>query len=381
MKNFHHLLESIQHTHQHLQDAASKAVNRMLTLRNWLIGYYIVEFEQKGEDRGRYGERLLAKLSEKLNEEGFSNRNLRLYRQLYLFYPQIGQIIQPYMPAQIWQSLIAKSLINDNQLVGIWQSVIAESAEVNTLQLQPQKLLERLSYTHLAQLLTISDPLKRTFYEIETIKSNWSVRELKRQINSLYFERMGLSADKQKLSRMVQEATATTAALPADFIKNMYTFEFLNLPQKALITESDLEQGLLDHLQEFLMEMGHGFCLESRQKRVLIGDEFFFIDLVFYHRILKCHVLVELKTDTFNHVDAGQLNTYLNCYKREVMRPGDNPPIGILMVTNKNDALVQYATAGMDHALFVSQYSIQLPSREELEAFIRSIIIELPAAT
>nr|WP_223816028.1 PDDEXK nuclease domain-containing protein [Adhaeribacter rhizoryzae] len=166
--------------------------------------------------------------------------------------------------------------------------------------------------------------------------------------------------------------TNNTPAQPADFIKNTYAFEFLGLPQKALVTENDLEQALLDHLQEFLLELGHGFCLEGRQKRILIGDEYFFIDLVFYHLILKCHVLIELKIADFNHVNAGQLNTYLNYYKAEVMRPDDQPPVGILLVTHKNDALVQYATAGLDNQLFVSKYLVQLPSKEQLENFIRN---------
>ncbi|GAA0554185.1 PDDEXK nuclease domain-containing protein [Chitinophaga japonensis] len=375
--NFDLLLHSIEHTHQHLQETAAKAVNRLLTIRNWMIGYYIVEYEQKGEDRAKYGERLLEKIAGRLNKSSFSHRNLHLYRQFYLTYTHIGEVIQQYIPTQIWQSLIAKLSLTENQLLAIRQPVTDE-LDSNYLAVPPDKLVSKLSFTHIVQLLTIPDPLQRTFYELETIKCNWTVRELKRQINSLYFERMGLSKDKEKLQRMIRDITDNPLQ-PADFIKNVYTFEFLELPQQALVTETSLELALLNHLQDFLLEMGHGFCLEGRQKRILIGDEHFFIDLVFYHRILKCHVLVELKVDAFNHINAGQLNTYLNFYKAEMMQPDDNPPVGILMVTNKNDALVEYATAGMDQAVFVSRYAVKLPSKETLERFIRRELRLAPA--
>lgn len=371
--NFDLLLDSIKSTHLQLQDSAAKAVNKLLTVRNWLIGYYIVEYEQKGEDRARYGEKLLSKLDMALKEIGltdFSERRLREYRLFYQIYPQIRQSATAILSTStIRQSLTAKLLPTENQILTIGQTV-PDQFILADLQVPPEKLISKLSYTQLTLLLSISDPLKRTFYEIETIKGNWSVRELKRQINSLYFERMGMSQDKEKLARLVKESVEAPAR-PSDYIKNIYTFEFLGLPQIGLVEESNLEQAMLDHLQGFLLEMGHGFCLEGRQKRILIGDEYFFVDLVFYHRILKCHVLVELKVEDFNHINAGQLNTYLNYFKAEVMRPDDNPPVGILLVTNKNDALVQYATAGMDNALFVSRYMVELPSKEQLEDFIR----------
>lgn len=256
----------------------------------------------------------------------------------------------------------------DNQIFEIGQSVTDQFA--TDLRVPSDKLLNRLSFSHIALLLTIPEPLKRVFYELETIKGNWSVRELKRQIDTLYFERMGLAIDKEKLQRLVQEASMPMQ--PSDLIKNIYAFEFLGLPDKTLPSESDLEQGLLDNLQDFLLEMGHGFCFESRQKRILIGDEYFFIDLIFYHRILKCHVLVELKVGAYKHVGVVELNTYLNYWKDMMMMPDDNPPVGILLVTNKSEALVQYATAGMDQSLFVSRYAVKLPSQEILEFFIRN---------
>lgn len=367
--NFNLLLDSIKNTHLQLQDSAAKAVNKLLTVRNWLIGYYIVEYEQKGEDRAQYGERLLDSIVKGLPDLKLSPTSLRLCRQFYQYYPQIHQTLSDEFRSQIRQTPSAQLLLPENLRFPIMQTASAESLPPN-LQVPPEKLISRLSFSHITLLLTVDDPLKRTFYEIEAIKGNWSVRELKRQINSLYFERMGMSQDKEKLARLVKESVETPAR-PSDYIKNIYTFEFLGLPQIGLVEESDLEQAMLDHLQGFLLEMGHGFCLEGRQKRILIGDEYFFVDLVFYHRILKCHVLVELKVEEFNHINAGQLNTYLNYFKAEVMRPDDNPPVGILLVTNKNDALVQYATAGMDNALFVSRYMVELPSKEQLENFIR----------
>lgn len=370
MINFSLLLNSIKSIHLQLQDSAAKAVNKLLTIRNWLIGYYIVEYEQNGEDRAQYGEKLLENIVLNLPNMGFSKTNLKLFRQFYLTYPQISQSVTDLLKTRIGQSATDQLLLLENQLFTVVQSPVAQSLPLD-LMVPPDKLIGRLSFTHIVQLLTISDPLKRTFYEVEAMKGNWSVRELKRQINSLYFERMGLSQDKDKLSRLVKE-TVELPMQPTDFIKNMYTFEFLGLPQKALVEETDLEQGLLDHLQEFILEMGNGFCLEGRQKRILIGDEYFFIDLVFYHRILKCHVLVELKIEEFKHANISQLVTYLNYYKAEIMRNDDNLPVGILLVTNKNDALVQYATAGMDNTVFVSKYLVELPSKEQLENFVRN---------
>ena len=369
MTNFNLLLNGIKSIHLQLQDSAAKAVNKLLTIRNWLIGYYIVEYEQNGEDRAQYGEKLLENIVLNLPNLGFSKTNLKLFRQFYLTYSQISQPVAGFLKTRIGQSLTDQLLIIECPSLTIVQSPAAQSLPLD-LMVPPDKLISRLSFTHIVQLLTISDPLKRTFYEVESMKGNWSVRELKRQINSLYFERMGLSQDKEKLSRLVKE-TVESPAQPADFIKNMYTFEFLGLPQKALVEETDLEQGLLDHLQEFILEMGNGFCLEGRQKRILMGDEYFFIDLVFYHSILKCHVLVELKVEEFKHANISQLVTYLNYYKAGIVRSDDNPPVGILLVTNKNDALVQYATAGMDNNLFVSKYLVELPSKQQLENFVK----------
>lgn len=186
----------------------------------------------------------------------------------------------------------------------------------------------------------------------------------------MYFERSGLSNHPEKLRELVQQKTFPQE--PKDIIKNIYAFEFLDISTLSIVEESDLETALLDHLQQFIIELGNGFCLEARQKRILIGETYYFIDLVFYHRILKCHVLLELKIGAFEHADIGQLNTYLNFYKHEVCEGSDNPPVGILLVAEKDHALVKYATAGMDESLFVQKYLVQLPSKAKLEKYIES---------
>lgn len=248
------------------------------------------------------------------------------------------------------------------------KSLLSTKSEIDLHQLNGSVLVSKLSFTHFVELIKIGDILKRTFYELECIKGIRSVRELKRQINSLYFERSGLSTKPEILSQITQQKVEK--AKPSEIVKSVYAFEFLGLKAKDAVEENDLETALLDHLQEFMMEMAHGFCLEARQKKVLIGDDYFYIDLVFYHRILKCHVLVELKVEDFNHYNIGQLNTYVNYYKANVMQADDNPTVGILLVTNKNTALVEYATMGMDNHLFVSKYLLELPKKELLEAFI-----------
>lgn len=210
--------------------------------------------------------------------------------------------------------------------------------------------------------------MKRRFYERLILKMQPTVKELKRQINTLYYERSEISKKPDMLSKMVEQTAETIAA--KDIIKSPFTFEFLGLKAKDVVYESDLERSLLEHLESFLLEMGHGFCFEAKQKRILIGGEYFFIDLVFYHRILKCHVLVELKVDDAKHEHIGQLKTYVNYYKKEMMQKDDNPPVGLLLVTNQNKALVEYAIADSDQQLFVSKYLLELPSEEELIAEI-----------
>lgn len=371
MKDFRILVENISIAHKQLQQQAANSVNQALTIRNWLIGYYIVEYEQNGLDRAEYGSKLIPKLAAEFkNIKGLDERSLRNFRRFYSLYPQIKQSLNAIFENDKIRGTLPP-VLKQLTIQGTASPELQKQLEPDSgsgISVPPERIITRLSYSHLELLLKVDDKLKRTFYEIECIKGIWSVRELKRQIASLYYERSGLSAKPEKLSEIVQEKTLTQKA--TDIIKNIYAFEFLDLKIKDVVEESDLETALLDHLQEFIIEMGNGFCFEARQKRILIGEKYYFIDLAFYHRILKCHVLVDLKIGEFDHGDIGQLNTYLNYYKDEIIETNDNAPVGILLVADKDHALVKYATAGMDKNLFVQRYLIQLPSKEQLEKYI-----------
>lgn len=372
------LIGKIQQVDNNLVDQANKAVNQLLTIRNWLIGYYIVEFEQDGTERAKYGDQLIKTLAKKLKEadvKGMSYRNLSLFREFYNTFPEIVQTVSALLKNNSLEIMQTPSARLENK--ESTQLFIPKEIEVSpTAESQDptfilsQKMIKALSFSHIALLIPIADELKRSFYIIEAIKGTWSVRELKRQMNSLLFERSGISKTPELLLKKKDALPDSSSRL----VKDIYTFEFLGLPIKEAVEESDLETALLDNLRAFILELGNGFCLEARQKRILIGNEYFFIDLVFYHRILKCHVLLELKVDGFDHGHASQLNTYLNYYKKEVQEKNDNDPIGILLVTDKNKTLVEYATAGMDKNLFVSKYLLQLPSIEKLKRFINQEI-------
>ena len=227
-------------------------------------------------------------------------------------------------------------------------------------------IIERLSFSHLCEIMTQKDPLARFFYETECIKGTWSVKELRRQISTNLYFRSGVSKDPKKLLASIKPKTTS----PVMTIRQPFTFEFLGLQAKDVITEGDLEDALITHLQDFLLELGKGFCFEARQKRMVIDDEYYFADLVFYNRILHCSVIVELKNDEFRHEYLGQLNAYVSYYKENEMHEGDNPPVGILLCTRKGKKMVEYAIAGMDNNLFVSTYMLQLPDRATLERFL-----------
>lgn len=230
-------------------------------------------------------------------------------------------------------------------------------------------LFKRISFSHFSELIRLEDPLKRLFYEVECLKGTWSLKELKRQVGSMLYERTGLSNNKEKLLESVH--SNSSCSVWTDIIRDPYIFEFVGLGSTEVLPEKDLEQGLLDHLLHFLLELGKGFCFESRQKRVLIDHEHYYIDLVFYHRLLHCNVLIDLKTERFHHSHAGQLNMYLEYFKKYEMSTGDNPPVGILLCTGKDKEHVEFATAGMDDQLFVANYLVALPDKEELECFIK----------
>jgi len=355
--NFSELVNQICQAHEALKGYALRAINVSLTVRNWLFGFYIVEYEQNGEDRAKYGERLLDNLSKSLSNKGLKNisaAELSRFRQFYYVYPQI------------FGTLSQKRLNLPEQILGTMSQEL-QSVE-NQLSVEPIKLLTNLSFSHFSELLKIDEPLKRTFYEVESIKGTWSVRELRRQINSLFYERAGISQKPEKLIEIVQNSTEKQNF--EEIVKSPFIFELLGLKAKDVVLESDLEQAIMDNLQNFLLEFGTGFCFEARQKKILIEDEYFPIDLVFYHRILHCHVLIEIKVDEFKHKYIGQLNAYLDHYKRNEMHDGDNLPVGILLVTNKNSTLVEYAKGSMDNQLFVSKYLLELPNKEELMKII-----------
>ncbi len=298
--NFAKLAKIIDSIHHHFFQKSVKAININLTIRNWLFGWYIVEYEQNGEDRAKYGKNLISILSKNISIKGISTTSLKLSRQFYLTYPQISQTV---------------------------------SDKSSDYPIEPKVLLDHLSFSHFTELVKISDNYKRKFYEFECIKSIWSVRELQRQINSLYFERTGLSRDKKEL--ILENRQKSIQQKTKEIIKDPILFEFLGLDKYQKLHESDLENELISNLQSFIMKMGNGFCFEARQKRIIIGGEYFYIDLVFYHRILKCHILIELKVDNFKHEYLGQLNSYVAYFKKMITEKENNPPVGILLCTNK----------------------------------------------
>lgn len=363
---FEGLVASICHAHSAMVQRATKAVNVSLTLRNWAMGLHIAEFELQGADRARYGDGVVPALSKVLVSRklpNVSHRQLYAYLAFYRAYPQIVR------------SVTAQS--SNLCEPGVAASKVRSVTALSTSQPGPDAdtLLTELSYTHFERLVELSDAKKRSFYETETLRGHWSVRELKRQIDTQYFERNALSTNKD-LAGKHANATAEQQATQL-VIRDPYVFEFLGLKSSEVVSEGDLENALLEKLQDFLLELGHGFCFEAKQKRLLIGGEHFFVDLVFYHRILKCHVLIELKNDSFKHEHLGQLNSYVSYYKANQMQAGDQPPIGILLCTRKNHELVQYALADMNNNLFVSRYQMELPVKEEIAAFLHRALEEL----
>jgi len=370
--DFTALVDTIRRVHEECAVAVNRTVNTTLTLRNWVIGFYIVEYEMRGTDRAKYGEGVITALADALVIRGIprcDRRELYRYRLFHLAYPQIVETLSPLLPpnSEIVRLVCGQSSSATDEAAAPLSIVETVSPQ---LALSGRNLVDSLSFSHFAELIDIEDPLKRAFYEIECIRGNWSVRALKRQIATLYYERSGLSLDKEKLADMAH--SAAEKAEPKLAIRDPYIFEFLGLKASEAVSESNLEAALLDNLHEFLMELGHGFCLEARQKSIVIGKTRGFVDLVFYHRILKCHVLVELKVDKFTHEHIGQLNTYVSWYRKHMMTDGDNPPVGLLLCTQKDHTLVEYAIANMDNSLFVSKYQLELPKKEELELFLQT---------
>ena len=264
------------------------------------------------------------------------DRSLRQYRQFYLTYPQI------------WQTASAKFNLPPIDVAPLTDTGQTNNADYNLPPLDPALLLDRLTYSHFVESLKVDDPLSRRFYEVEALKNNWKVHQLSRAVTTLLAERTSLSTDKAAVIARIQE---NQPAGLEDLIRNPYLLEFLGLQEKPEYSENDLETAIIDHLQDFLLEPGRGFCFEARQKRISFGNRHYRIDLVFYHRILKCHVLVDLKIGEFDHADAGQMTVYLNYYKANEMSTGDNPPVGIILCASKDNSLVEYATSGQSNGL------------------------------
>ncbi|WP_336702867.1 PDDEXK nuclease domain-containing protein [Chryseobacterium indologenes] len=321
------LLDSIGSAIEVARQNAVKAVNTELVKANWEIGRHIVEYEQHGEERAEYGSNLLATLSKDLRQrygKGFGRRNILDMRRFYLAY-------------QKWQAVPAK-----------------------------------LSWTHLVTLLGISDDTARKFYEKQAVLENWGYRELERQINSSLFERLALSKDKKGVLQLAEKGHIVTDSTEA--IKDPYVLDFLKLPQSHRVTEKALEQKIIDNLQMFLLELGKGFTFVGRQYKISLRNRHFYIDLVFYHRILKCFVLIDLKIKQVEHNDIGQMNLYLNYFKSEENVVDDNEPIGIILSAEKDEVLVEYATGGISNKIFVSKYQLYLPDKKELQQKVQAIM-------
>lgn len=365
--NFKDLGTNIKKAHEILQIQAGKAVNSYLTARNWIIGFYIVEFQQNGKDRANYGDNLISDLAKEINIKGLSTTNLKLSRQFYTTYPQLNQVVSDFLSNQ---QLALPINIANSQSVTDQLDIKKSQSPTDQLQIEPKVFLNNISFTHIAELLKIEEPLKRLFYEIQIIKNNLSVKELKRQIEPLLFDRTGLSTNKEKLLKITKGQVSDLKA--EDIIKDPYFFEFLGLKHTDVYTETKLEQALLNHLQEFLLELGKGFCFVGRQYKFRIDDEYYKADLVFYHRFLKCHVIIELKNRAFQHSDSSQMQLYLNYFKENEMVAEENPPIGILLCTEKKETLVRYTTTGIDNTIFVSKYKIGLPSEQEIKSLIEN---------
>lgn len=326
---YEHLLASVGRILAEARTKAFTQINTLLVKTYWETGKVIVEFEQEGEEKAEYGSSLLERLSKDLKlryGRGFSRRNVLDMRRFYIKYRK-------------------------------WQTVSAE-----------------LSWSHYLELLSIDDDLERGFYQKQCSGEKWSVRELARQIESALFQRLALSKDKKGVLELAKRGQVVSVA--EDIVKNPYILEFLNLEHRDKITERELEQRIIDNLQLFLLELGKGFAFISRQYRISLGNKHFYVDLVFYHRILKCFVLIDLKIGEVSHQDLGQMNLYLNYFSKEENSPEDNSPIGIVLSARKNDIEVEYALGGITNKLFVSRYKLYLPDKRELEEKIRKVLKE-----
>lgn len=339
---------------QHIGTAIESGRERMLSLLNeqmlltyWSVGQYIVEYEQAGNERAEYGSALLAQLSADLSTrfgKGFSRSNIQMMRQFYLLYPKFRGLVSGKRQTS------GKSSGPKRQTSG------------------------KLSWSHYCELMSIENAKARSFYEKQCVQDGWSVRELKRQTASALYERLALSKDKKGLQKLSQKGHQITKA--EDLIKDPYVFEFLGFSSSRRMSEKGLEKKLIDNLQHFLLELDKGFSFVARQFKITLDNKHYYIDLVFYHRILKCFVLIDLKISKVKHQDIGQMNLYLNYFREEENTEGDKEPIGIIIAADKNDLLVQYATGGLSNKIFVSRYKLYLPDSKQLEQQVRNVLEE-----
>ena len=371
--NFDQLVTLCRETHEVIHGRTVRAVDAALVVRNWFFGWYVVEYEQRGEDRAQYGKFVIKRLSEALSKQigkGFSPRSLEQARRFYLTFRSIPQTASaesalPVGPARIAQTLSAE--------LGKDEDSLPSTTEWN-LVLPSVSRRFPLGWSHYVELLTIDSADERRFYEIETAANQWSVRELQRQIASSLYERLALSRDKEEIRRLATEGQIVEKA--ADLIKNPLVLEFLGLDDLPHYSEDELESAIIDQLESFLLELGKGFLFEARQKRFTFDNDHFFVDLVFYNRLLRCYVLIDLKRDKLTHQDLGQMQMYVNYFDRHVKLPDELPTIGIVLCHRKNDALVEL-TLPPDANIFASKYQLYLPSKEELKARLEQITQEI----
>jgi predicted nuclease of restriction endonuclease-like (RecB) superfamily len=381
--DYGHIVEQIARCHEYAQAQAASAVNVALTIRNWLAGAHIVEYEQHGEDRAKYGTRLLPTLAKDLKRKGYkglSLSNLKSYRQFALAYPSLekGQAVPGFLAAtKIPASTLLGPLRGDARgrndalsSVSLFPSLASRTSDALPWQngAYYDSLLRGLSWTHFVELIRIDSPLKRAFYEIESLKSRWGSRELRRQMDSMLYERIGLSKDKDAVLTLANQGLIVQT--PATMVRDPYILEFMGLSPQSSYSESDLEQALLNHLQRFLHELGRDFCFVERQHRITVGGR--------HHYLICCSIIagrcliaLELKLGSFKHEHAGQMNFYLNYLREEVARPDENPPVGIILCAERDVQEVHFATAGMDQQLFVSRYLVELPSEKQLRDWLR----------
>jgi len=359
------LIGLFEQTQTAMQSRAARSVDTALVVRNWLFGRYIVEFEQNGKDRAVYGKRLLKELASKLSIKGCSERNLASFRKFNSTYPDILQAVPAKSSGveKIAQALPAKS-IEIGQAVPDSSLSMMNSSDV--LQAVTERLMNRfvLGWTHYVSLLKVKNSEERRFYELEAVENGWGYRELERQINSALYERLALSRDKDKVKQLSTHGQLVEK--PSDVIKSPYILEFTELEQRKSYSEHDLETALINKIELFLLELGKGFLFESRQKRFSFDNRHFFVDLVFYNRLLRSYVVIDLKIGELKHQDLGQMQMYVNYFDRHVKTDDEKPTVGILLCLAKNDELVEL-TLPKDANIYASEYQLYLPSKEELK--------------